>query len=443
VIKQNVLIIFILVLTIGCNDYKSDQFVIGIEEFLGTTSITIQSPIECDMLIVISLSGEIVESWREFNTNNIKHIILDLIPNNQYNVNVNFLLNEKTLNTSNLSFVKNDNNTKLSVLDSSFLEYDDDIYFLLRPFNLSSFVLLNNKGLTTWSLSQGVGDMRGFSLTEDSTIVYIADSTVIREVSFKGKKINEVSLKSILNYKFTLHHDIKKYGNSYYALVENKVFFDFEGLSFKDEGFIELDSKGALKRYFSISKGNSLYNYSENSTDFSGHANSIDVDKNGDVYMSLRNLNQIWKIGIDNEILWTIGYNATNHPLALDESFFGQHSIELISTDKFYIYNNAVFKKLNNAKINMITISNDVIQIDNLIQLPSKFSTVRMGSVGFKNNTFTVSAFNRGFHIIGYENENLKYHYKLNNLSKSIKVFPLSGDYIRQVLNNKYTYKYL
>ncbi|WP_185153330.1 hypothetical protein, partial [Fulvivirga lutimaris] len=71
---------------------------------------------------------------------------------------------------------------------------------------------------------------------------------------------------------------------------------------------------------------------------------------------------------------------------------------------------------------------------------PTNLSTVRMGSVDANDNILTISAFNKGFHIVDYIDNQEINHLKLSQNAKSIKAYRLNAIFLDKALNKNFVH---
>ncbi len=433
---DKLVLITLLLIIFSCKEYSIEEFELYAEEIDGLVRVSIIAPEEGDVLMEVTQSNRLIFKRSFVNQKSINHNLFQLEQDQEYKMTASYKIGEESY-TKSIIYLKRAPAENLNVIDSVLNTSESSSYYLVKPFNLELLLVLNNKGETVIGLDNEIGKMRGFSISDDSTIVFLSDSTTIKEMSFQGELINQISLKQFDEFEFNLHHDLKKFKGNYYAIVDNKGHFSVNDDTFRDEGFVQISGEGELLRFFNIAQGNSLYNYNLNATSFTGHCNSIALDEYSNVYLSLRNVNQVWKINPDNDVVWSMGLNAKEYPIDLSDSFLGQHSIKILAQDNFWIYDNSAYKKKENAKIRKLEIDQSKLMNNVSLRLASELSTVRMGSVDITDEIFTVSAFNNGFHIVDYSNNEEINHLVLNQKAKSIKVYRLSEKFLDEVLNRE------
>ncbi|MEM7104588.1 MAG: aryl-sulfate sulfotransferase [Bacteroidota bacterium] len=73
------------------------------------------------------------------------------------------------------------------------------------------------------------------------------------------------------------------------------------------------------------------------------HGNSIEVDHDGNLLLSFRNLNAVYKIDrMSGEIIWRLGGKSSSFQFDNDPGFSGQHDARILANGNITVYDNAV-----------------------------------------------------------------------------------------------------
>ena len=169
--------------------------------------------------------------------------------------------------------------------------------------------------------------------------------------------------------EFGVHHDFKKYENSYFLLDNSIESYPCpepcpdnlpENINWLGDRFIQLSNDGELIwdwntfDYIDLNDYNPFYldrlsaNYSSNDIMDWTHSNSISYN-NGKVYISVRNLSRILKIDyVSKNLDWHVGEEDFMNQLYFNNSieFSQQHSVENLSNGNILFFDNHTFYNL-------------------------------------------------------------------------------------------------
>ena len=158
------------------------------------------------------------------------------------------------------------------------------------------------------------------------------------------------------------------------------------------------------------------------------HGNSVDVDREGDYYVSFRDFNQIWKISANlTKVVYKIGLNADSFKI-YGNHFIGQHSVDIIEPDHFYLFDNgSTGNKTAKSRIVEVSVntSSKDYKVTNILLLPDSLSTIRMGSVHRLKDRLVVSVFTKGLNILELDTLGVVNNHIVNEKSHAIKVLPI------------------
>ena len=84
------------------------------------------------------------------------------------------------------------------------------------------------------------------------------------------------------------------------------------------------------------------FGYYANSFDYT-HSNSIDIDNDGNILYSVRNMNSVYKIDHSNgNVIWRLGGKSSSFTFPNDTGFSGQHDVRYYQGGIISLFDNAV-----------------------------------------------------------------------------------------------------
>lgn len=205
---------------------------------------------------------------------------------------------------------------------------------------------------------QSLGGVAAFaeaiSFTEDQTVLAIVGSK-IREFSLLGEVLFEVGA-SDLSGRF--HHDVFRKDGLTWAITNDTV--EVEGEELLLDAFVVFDRDGDPIADWRLADHHEPLVFDETSRDYS-HMNSIWVDDNDGVLLSMRHLSSIIRVHADidsprfGEIdWWMVGDGATDFGMAFGSdfeivsdvagiaSFQQQHNVHLLPDGRMALFDNGV-----------------------------------------------------------------------------------------------------
>ncbi|RPG33919.1 MAG: hypothetical protein CBB72_008255 [Muricauda sp. TMED12] len=141
------------------------------------------------------------------------------------------------------------------------------------------------------------------------------------------------------------------------------------------------------------------------------HANSLFKDKQGDYYISFRNISQIWKInGRTGDIIWKLGGEDGDFEIPKDVVFSGQHNIRINDKNELTLLDNGNMRfepgrmprPINNrgqdinanARSRLLKLSIDTLQMKvtplDSVTFPKRYFTHSQGSAEYINDSLVV-----------------------------------------------------
>lgn len=302
-----------------------------------------------------------------------------------------------------------------------------EVNYLIQDFKQGSIYRLGRNGHLMVEFDSLAGFIRGFDF-QDSLLAWCSDSS---KVTIKNLNTHK---KVIINFDSTIkiHHDLVLHYPYLTGLYNKKIYKEFKSYKVIEEGFIRVDLRSKAFKFWSIHdflSDNNLPLGNAKGSFVTAHGNSIDVDPNGDYYVSLRDFSQVWKISSDlSSVLYRIGLDADSFQIR-GNYFVGQHSIDIIEPDQFYLFDNGSTGKGNKIKSRIVSVSVDskakIYEVKNILLLPDSLSTIRMGSVHGLVSHLVVSTYNKGLHILEIDTAGVVKNHLMNTRSHAIKVLPI------------------
>jgi len=272
-----------------------------------------------------------------------------------------------------------------------------DGYILLRESaSPGAQFAINALGKIVWYQLSDTSLLRVFRPYKKSYLG-LYTKTGIQEISYQGD--------TIINLKYGeggfdrfLHHDITKdTDGNLLALSKEFIPLDLSkwGGDVQDtvrtDGIIKLTVSGEKVWHWRIDQVMDPLVYPKINRfkkDW-GHANSIEVDDDGNYLVSWRDFNQVWKI--DNhtgKVLWKYGVD----PMSPNAPFFQQHSITHDMEGNYLVFDNGSFRIRKKSRAVAFRNVNGTIKTVYTIDLPDSLFSFKQGSVyQFEKNRYLFS----------------------------------------------------
>ncbi len=301
------------------------------------------------------------------------------------------------------------------------------VHYLVQDILLKQSYVVGPNGQLVSIVSEDTGGQRGFDST-DSLFVWISDSTEL-SLSRPGvyQQVEKIKITDFPEYKF--HHDLRLHYPYISVLFTGPQATSEGGTTGIEEGILQYNL-GTLewKKWSVFDQIDSIgIPKSDSSKGFSGHSNSLDVDINGDYYISFRNTSQVYKISADlRQVQYVIGGESAVN-LSRGKPFAGQHSIDIIEPDRFFLFDNGgVGRRVKSRIVDVIVLQgNNAYEVSEILVLPDSLSTFRMGSVQSLGDRLVVSVFNKGLNILEIDRHGRVYNHLKSLKSNAIKVLPV------------------
>jgi len=300
------------------------------------------------------------------------------------------------------------------------------VNYLIQDFKQGSIYRLGKHGHMIDELDSLPGFIRGFD-KQDSLLVWCSDSSQLAIKNLQTLKKRYINFDSTIK----VHHDLILHYPYLAILYNRKKYREFKSYKVIEEGIIKMDLRTTDLEFWSIHDflSDSILPLGNAKGSFvTAHGNSVDVDGEGNYYISFRDFNQVWKVSSDlSKVHYRIGLNANS--FKIDGDFFiGQHSVDIIGPDLFYLFDNgSTGGKVAKSRVVRVRVDPKakIYQVKNILSLPDSLSTIRMGSVHSLDNHLVVSTFHEGLHILEIDTTGVVKNHLKNSRSHAIKVLPL------------------
>lgn len=301
--------------------------------------------------------------------------------------------------------------------------------YLIQDILKGSIYTIGEHGKLRYELDSASGLMRGFDI-QDSLLVWISDSSQLTTknlLTFQRRKID-------VDSTVRLHHDLVIHYPYVTALYNRKKYKKFKAHKVVEEGLLRINLQTGDINFWSIHDflSNGLLPLETvTGSLITAHGNSVDIDQNSDYYISFRDFNQVWKISPDfSTVHYRIGMKASLSKSSGDH-FIGQHSVDIISPDVFYLFDNGSADRIK-AKSRIVKVSVDAAassyRVDNILTLPDSLSTGKMGSIHALGNRLIISTYNKKFQILEIDTTGEIKNHLTSSKSNAIKVLPALGN---------------
>jgi arylsulfate sulfotransferase len=202
-----------------------------------------------------------------------------------------------------------------------------------------------------------------------------------------GDRISSYSLNGEINWSIDLrehqliaHHEVLEYNGDIYTLVYDSIPYSYKGSKEKavSSAVVRLNRYGQiLGRWstFDVLKPSGIP-VSDMMGDW-GHANALSFDSDGNLLISYRDWNQIWKIDVTTgNRMWVLGAQGDFNIDGI--SFDSQHAILKDPEDNYMLFDNGRQKEM--TRIVSYRLDQQKATETRRIELPSDLFSVKMGN---------------------------------------------------------------
>ena len=331
-----------------------------------------------------------------FTGKNARISLLGLKPLADYEYIIHARIKEKIYNSKAYKFSSGELPAGLPEFTLRGKSYSFNGFILLKTFfNPGALILIDDNANIRWYHLYDTTTVRAFNLTPDWNILSLVDSSYLEIRNLYDELVHEYQTSSSGIDRF--HHDV--------ILDEAKNII---GLSYTRK-IMDLTSKGGQKNdtvngdgiIVLNPDGNKIwewnvFDHAEPLKDDSllylkkdwVHANSINFDQDGNFLLSLRNINQIWKIDrTTGDVLWRFGIGGDFLSKSENLRFIHQHDVHINRFGDLMMFDNGLinrgFSRILSFKYNKnLNHWEPVLNI----KLDKDHTTFRMGSARFIDN---------------------------------------------------------
>lgn len=224
-------------------------------------------------------------------------------------------------------------------------DIDFEGYLFFNSYQPGGVFAINSKGQIVWyELSYHA--VKVSTLTPNSYAGLLGNSDFI-EKDFWGNELRHS--KYLSDFYNIAHHEIFiNYNNQVVVLLDDYQYFDFSSIGGGTEDAVKSDAIAIFAadgtevwrwRIFDVVHPADDPNILTTRTDWT-HCNSVAYDVDGNLLLSVRNFNQIWKINRqDGSLIWKLGVNG-DFEMDADDYFYHQHAAHITPNGDVMIFDN-------------------------------------------------------------------------------------------------------
>ena len=385
-------IFFIFIIISSCSFFENKISSININSPSFNTlqkKISFETSMKSDAFISYWITGSDSIYYSSNSLNNLSHEIslLYLKPESEYSFLIHYNSDEKKLESDTLSFFVGslpDFLPDFTLLKDDDYEFNGYI-FLRTQMDPGIQLLLDHNANIVWYQKSDTSLSRPFDISSLNSYLSLYNPSLIYKITFDGDTLLKINTKDKV-----LHHELTNdINNNIIALTYEYKVFDLSNFgggkedSIKGDGLVVYDSTGNLVWEWSVFDHEDPLSY-ENINSLKNdwtHGNAIGVTYDNNYILSMRTLNQLWKIDSSSgKILWKLGLNG-NIPIEESSFFYAQHAIHEIGMDTFLLFDNGARDDRMKSRALIFTMNNNEFKLLNSIELPKDLFSFKQGSV--------------------------------------------------------------
>lgn len=385
-------IFFIFIIISSCSFFENKISSININSPSFNTlqkKISFETSMKSDAFISYWITGSDSIYYSSNSLNNLSHEIslLYLKPESEYSFLIHYNSDEKKLESDTLSFFVGslpDFLPDFTLLKDDDYEFNGYI-FLRTQMDPGIQLLLDHNANIVWYQKSDTSLSRPFDISSLNSYLSLYNPSLIYKITFEGDTLLKINTKDKV-----LHHELTNdINNNIIALTYEYKVFDLSNFgggkedSIKGDGLVVYDSTGNLVWEWSVFDHEDPLSY-ENINSLKNdwtHGNAIGVTYDNNYILSMRTLNQLWKIDSSSgKILWKLGLNG-NIPIEESSFFYAQHAIHEIGMDTFLLFDNGARDDRMKSRALIFTMNNNEFKLLNSIELPKDLFSFKQGSV--------------------------------------------------------------
>ena len=350
-----ILVFYSVILLHGCSEYSRESITIEKTEFFNNHSLIYQINVKLEKSGDLFIEYSAEEDSNSLYTSLFKnkdHVVFHLTglkPETNYQYVVHAKIEGNKIKSETGQFQSGPLPSGLPELTLKKSNYLFDGYILLKTFyDPGALLMIDNNADIVWYHIYDETTVRAFNFSPDQKILSMTDSSTIEYLNLFGEIQSHIKTRSQGIDK--LHHDILRdssgltYGLTYnYKEVDLSSMGGLKNDTILGDGIVAFSPEG--KRIWDwdiFEHADPLQDDSINyfKDDWS-HANTINLDLDGNILLSLRNLNQIWKIDRKTgDVLWKTGTYADFTSPANELDFIHQHDVHINQYGHLMMFDN-------------------------------------------------------------------------------------------------------
>ncbi len=349
--------IYAVIFLYGCLPDTKDQIVIGPGKLVDNHSLIYQVDVKLkkpgDIFIEYFGAEDSTSLYTPMfgETDHAVFYLIGLKPESEYTYVVHAKIGEDIIQSDKGQFESGALPAGLPDLKLKINNYSFDGYILLKTFfEPGALLMIDNQATVVWYHMYDRTTVRAFNYSPDQKILTLTDSSTIEYLNLFGETEGHINTRSHGINK--LHHDIltDSLGLTYGLTYTYKVLdLTSRGGQEKDtvvgDGIVAFSPEGERIWDWNIfDHADPLEDDSINylKDDWS-HANTINLDADGNILLSFRNFNQIWKIDRESgQVIWKTGIHADFTSAVNELDFIHQHDVHINRKGHLMMFDNGM-----------------------------------------------------------------------------------------------------
>lgn len=409
----NLVVFAMLLLLVACEDNENITESVLVSDIKSesnnalTNNIEFKTSIPTEATVRYWKDGDSEESALEVKADNNDNyhtaVLFALNEDQKYNYKIitNYVSNEETYqfvtDTMPLA-IKNFYKESENIINDNL----DGYYMFNKMTYPSCCYIINNKGKVVWYKYDENIRVKVNRISKRNTLLTMYNTSMenkfagnaIKETNFKGETIfNYVfPTKTESGYAYVPHHCVNVDSYDNYVIVIRK---DLDDSSIN--GFIVMDKNKTIIKEWLLDDYLDRTPFDRKWEGKSApkiYINSISFDENGNYLISIKGINEVWKIDVNtSEVIWRIG-EFGDISISDNALFSGQHYAYYLSENEMMLFDNGIYEKKSRIISFKINEDNRSAELNINSYLPDSLYTPYMGNAMLLSdeNIITVSA---------------------------------------------------
>lgn len=304
-------------------------------------------------------------------------------------------------------------------------------YFLTAPLKLdmksthpnfisTKPIILDKNGFVFWYMNIDAANTGDFKyLSKDSLFTFIKTNNGLASYQLMDLHFNLVDSFANVNNVKSDGHELQKLSNGNFMVGGTKdSVMDLSAFLFNGQpGSKKTNVRGYVLQEFNkqhqlVFQWNSndhihpkesyeFYGYDSTKYDY-GHGNSIEEDVDGNLVISLRYLNAVYKIDHKTgKVIWKLGGKSSSFKFVNDDGFSGQHDVRVLPNKTISLFDNAnTGKEPRASRVVQYRLDTDKWTVTKTWEYNQQFFVKSLGS--YHVSTKTKHLINYGFSFRPY-----------------------------------------